>query len=178
MKKVYFTAAVLGICTLVWADEPPMQMPARADTKEFQQMKQLVGTWKGTKEPAAPGETKSEPVEVNYKLTAGGSTVEETLMPGTPHEMVTMYHDESGKLTMTHYCMLGNTPHMAATKATAKEIQFTFVPGSGIDPAKDAHMDALTLEFTDPDHLVQKWSCHQSGKPNSNAIFILTRVKA
>ena len=178
MKNVWMAAVVLGACTLVWADEPQMAIPARVDTKEFQQMKQLVGTWKGVKEDAKPAAGKPEPVEVVYKLTAGGSTLEETLMPGTPHEMVTMYHDESGKLTMTHYCMLGNTPHLAVTRADAKEIVFNFVPGAGIDPAKEAHMHGLTLQFKDADHLVQRWGCYKDGKDNGTVAFNLTRAKS
>src|SRR5579863_7305270 len=118
ITKLFVVGLGLGLCTLIWADEQ-MVMPVRVDSKEFQQMKQLVGTWKGTK----IGGAKDEPdtVEVDYKLTAGGSTLQETLVPGTPHEMVTMYHDENGKLTMTHYCMMGNTPHMAVSKASRSE---------------------------------------------------------
>jgi hypothetical protein len=177
-KTIKAMAVVLGfgVCAMGWADEPAMNMPVRVDSKDFQQMKQLVGTWRGSKEGDAPGEP--EKVEVDYKLTAGGSTLQETLMPGSPHEMVTMYHDEGGKLAMTHYCMMGNTPHMVAAQSSPKQIQFKFVPGAGIDATKDAHMDGLTLEFADNDHLVQRWSCHMPGKPDHAAVFNLTRVKA
>ncbi len=178
VQKTFIAAVCLAVGTLVWAGPDDHQMPARVDTKEFQQMKQLVGVWKGTKDNSAEGGGKADPVEVDYKLTAGGSTLQETLMPNTPHEMVTMYHDEGGKLTMTHYCMLGNTPHLAVTQSSPKQITFNFVSGGGIDPVKDAHMHALTLEFPDNDHLAHKWGCHQNGKPDTTAEFKLTRVKA
>jgi uncharacterized protein YndB with AHSA1/START domain len=175
MKNRYWAILAIGACALAWADEP--KMPVRVDSKEFQEMKQLVGTWEGTKEDTKANAAKPESVKVTYKLTAGGSTLQETLMPGTPHEMVTMYHDEGGKLTMTHYCMLGNTPHLAVTHADAKEIVFNFAPSGGIDPAKDMHMHGLTLEFKDPNHLVQRWSCYKEGKKGDDTVFNLARLK-
>jgi hypothetical protein len=44
------------------------------------------------------------PVRVEYRVTGAGSAVVETLFPGTPHEMVTVYHARKGVLCMTHYC--------------------------------------------------------------------------
>jgi hypothetical protein len=44
---------------------------------------------------------------VEYRLVSGGSVIEERIFAGTPKEMVTMYHDQHGKLALTHYCILG-----------------------------------------------------------------------
>src|SRR5882672_1314447 len=107
MKKIMGATVVvvgLGLSVYVWAhDEKDMKMPPqRASSPEFQQVKQLTGNWKGT--ATHPGTTqKAEPVAVEFEVTAAGSDIEETLMKDTPHEMVDMYADESGKLAMTHY---------------------------------------------------------------------------
>src|SRR5579863_6160501 len=104
MKKLagVFAVLYLGFAVSVQAhDDQDMKMPM--PSAEFQQMKQLVGSWKGTTTPMGK-DKKSETVLIDFKLTAAGSAIEETLLRGTPHEMVDMYHDEGGKLVMTHYC--------------------------------------------------------------------------
>src|SRR5690349_14032148 len=80
----------------------------KAGSKEFERMKQLVGTWKGSGDM----DGKKMDAVVNYRLTSAGTVLLETMGPGTDHEMVTAYHDEGGKLAMTHYCAMGNQPHM------------------------------------------------------------------
>jgi hypothetical protein len=174
MKKVMLLAIVagLGLTGRVTADEQTMPTPP-ATSKEFQQMKQLVGTWKGTE----VGSTENQEVTVQYQLTAGGSALAETLGAGTPHEMLTVYADEGGKLGMTHYCMLGNHPRMQLTKTDAGEMDFE-VKQRGAIGAKDRHMHSLAIYFQDPDHMMQKWTCYADGKENKIATFKLARVKS
>src|SRR5689334_17600339 len=104
-KSARLMVSVIGIGFIgwvAWAHEDPAKMPSRSESKEFQFMKQLVGTWQGTSRMEK--DAKSEPVTTVFKLTSAGSVIEETLLVGTPHEMVDIYTDEDGKLTMTHYC--------------------------------------------------------------------------
>jgi hypothetical protein len=123
-------------------------------SKEYERMKGLIGAWEGTSNMGKEG----QPIRVEYRLTAGVSAIVETLFPGTPEEMISVYHDGNGKLSMTHYCMLQNQPHMKLLKADADRLDFMFSGGSGIDPKKDAHMYALTILFVDRDHIVQNWT--------------------
>ena len=59
------------------------------------------------------GKANGAKVRVEYRLTAGGSALVETLFPGASRgQMVSMYYDRKGKLAMTHYCMLRNQPGM------------------------------------------------------------------
>src|SRR3989304_768334 len=74
------------------------------------------------------------------KSTDGGSAILETLFPGTPHEMVSVYYDDGGKLGMTHYCMLGNQPQMTLKKADGNRIDLVFVSGGNIDPKQSPNM--------------------------------------
>jgi hypothetical protein len=141
-------------------------------SKEYERMKGLVGTWEGTSNMGKEG----QPIRVEYRLTAGGSAIVETLFPGTPEEMISVYHDSNGKLSMTHYCMLQNQPHMKLLKAGADRLDFMLAGGSNIDPKKDAHMHALSILFVDKNHIVQNWSYFEGGKEKSVTRLNLFRV--
>jgi hypothetical protein len=83
-----------------------------------------------------------------------GSAVHETLFPGQPHEMISVYTADGSDVVMTHYCVLGNQPRLkASTKSLGNKLKFEFAGGSNLDPKKDKHMHAATLIFVDPDHL-------------------------
>ena len=96
-----FCCVMLMAGTGALAEEHMHQAPAVS--KELERVKQLAGRWEGISQEEGK---EAEPAVVEYKVTSGGSAVVETLFPGTPHEMVSVYHDEHGKVAMTHYCML------------------------------------------------------------------------
>ena len=141
-------------------------------SQEFERMKALVGVWEGTAKMPKEGEK----VRVEYRLSSGGSAVVETLFPGTPHEMVSVYHDNQGRLTMTHYCALRNQPRMKLEKADPHSLYFMFVDGSNMDPLKDAHMHALTISFVGKDRIIQKWTLFSGGKEAETSVFELSRL--
>jgi hypothetical protein len=117
----------------------------------LEKMKSLAGTWIVADQDGQP----TEQVASVVKVTAGGSAVHETLFPGQPHEMVSIYTAEGPDLVMTHYCMLGNQPRMKAgpKSVTGNKISFEFAGGGNLDPAKDKHMHAATLTIVDADHI-------------------------
>jgi hypothetical protein len=137
-------------------------------------VKSLAGRWRGNVV------TKDGPqAEVHYRVTAGGSTVEETLFPGTPHEMVSMYHLEGGDLVLTHYCAMGNQPRMRLVKGSSSpmELRFEFAGGSNIDPERDAHMHGGTLRLPAADRVEADWAVWENGKQTGANRFFLERVK-
>ena len=142
-------------------------------SKEYERMKQLVGVWEGTSNMGKEGQQ----VRVEYRLTAGGSAIVETLFPGTPEEMISVYHDNKGKLSMTHYCMLQNQPSMKVVKAGADSLEFSFAGGNGINPKKDTHMHALTISFIDKDHIIHNWTLFENGKEKGVTRLNLSRVR-
>jgi len=145
-----------------------------AGSAEFERMKQLAGAWEGTSD-MGKGEEK---VRVEYRLTAGGSALVETLFPGSAEEMVSVYHDRKGKLAMTHYCMLRNQPRMTLRKADAQTIELIFARnGNDINPAKEKHMHAVLITFTDNDHITQKWTLFEHGKDKGGVTLKLTRMR-
>ncbi|MBV9079732.1 MAG: hypothetical protein JO102_01285 [Elusimicrobia bacterium] len=149
-------------------------MPPYEGSKEFQTIKKLQGHWEGTSSGMAADKSPQK-MTVDYKVTSNGSAVVETLFPGTPHEMVSVYTDENGKLAMTHYCSMANQPHMALQSASGNEISLAVAPTNGnVDPAT-AHMHALTLQMPKPDQLVQKWTSWEGGKEKDTSTFTFTR---
>jgi len=171
MIAVVFMASV-GLSGIVGAHEAPTMKPG---SPELQQIKQLVGKWQGMSTPMGTNE-KPGPVSTEFRLTAMGSAIEENLMKGSPEEMVDMYTDEGGKLAMTHYCAMGNQPHMVLKSAGPHQVSLEMVPTVGIDP-NSSHMHSLSLEFADANHLTERWTNYKSGKPSETVVFNLTRVK-
>jgi hypothetical protein len=105
-------------------------------------------------------------VQVTYRVTGGGSAVVETLFPGTPHEMVTVYHKDGADLVLTHYCAAGNQPRMRARRIGEDAIDFAFDGGANIDPARDMHMHSGRLEFVAGDELRAEWQGWEGGRPD------------
>jgi hypothetical protein len=141
-------------------------------SKEFERMKQLVGAWEGTSDMGKEGAK----VRIEYRLTAGGSALVETLFPGAPEEMVSIYYDRKGKLAMTHYCMLRNQPRMMLKRSDAKTLDFVFAKDNDINPAKETHMHAVSFTFEDNDHIIQKWTTFEKGKAKGGVTLKLTRM--
>jgi len=176
MKRVAYMSFVFA-CLLLVGSSLAYAMEGGgtpySGSKEYERMKQLVGVWEGTSNMGK----ERERVKVEYRLTAGGSAIVETLFPGTPEEMVSVYYDRKGKLSMTHYCMLQNQPSMKLQKASVDALDFTFAKGNGINPKKDPHMHALTISFVDKDHIVQNWTLFEDGREKGVTKLNLSRVR-
>jgi hypothetical protein len=140
---------------------------------EFEKLKTLAGTWKGTTDMGKGPVT----VMAQYRVVSGGSAVEERLFADTPKEMITIYHDQDGKLALTHYCMLCNRPAMSLVKAEGKSLSFDLTKDCGIKVDTEMHMHALTLTLDDPDHLTHDWTLYQDGKAGQHSPFQFERVK-
>jgi hypothetical protein len=169
---IYFGAAIaLGVLAGdAWADDKTA--PAKQAQAQFEQLKKLAGTWTGK---ASHGDAAHD-ANINYRMTAAGSAVEETIFSGTDHEMVTMYHLDGNSLILTHYCALGNQPRMKSEPGgDPKRIVFRFLDGTNMNAAKDMHMHEATLELVDADHLRAVWTAYSDGKPEHSSTFELTR---
>jgi hypothetical protein len=168
------TAACLFLAGSLVTHAGEYQSTPYKGSPEFERVKQLVGAWEGTSSMGKAGEK----VRVEYRLTAGGSALVENLSPGSEGEMVSVYHDQKGKLAMTHYCMLRNQPHMKLAKSDAQSLELVFDrKGNVINPAKEKHMHGVSFTFTDNDHIVQKWTMFDKGKNAGEVAFTLTRVR-
>ena len=119
-----------------------------------------------------------EKIIATYKLTSGGSAIIETVFEGLPHEMVTVYHDDSqGQMQLTHYCMLGNQPKMSLTNMAGNTLTFDLTHDSDIDVAKDMHMHTGTVRFDGQDKVTQTWTKFEGGKEKQAVKIAYTRIK-
>ncbi len=143
-------------------DKPGTKLPAPPTNANLEKLKKLAGTW-----VVADKDGKAtEQVQSIIKVTAGGSAVHETLFPGQPHEMVSIYTVDGPDLVMTHYCVLGNQPRMKADpNSPANQIVFRFAGGTNLNPAKDKHMHEATLTIVN-DNLIEINGCGwENGAP-------------
>lgn len=158
----------------VAADEKPGEKEAGAAAKPdaLEPFRKLAGTWVGQ---FGEGEDKQD-AEITYRVIAAGSAVVEELFKGTPHEMVTVYFLDGDQLMLTHYCAAKNQPQMKAIKGDPHEVQFDFVGGTNIDPAKTGHMHSAHFRFISDDEFEVKWQYFKDGKPaDHTAAFHLKR---
>ena len=134
----------------------------------------LAGEWVGK---GTHGDLVHD-ARVSYKVTSGGSVVVETIDPGGDHEMVTVIHPDGDALLLTHYCMIGNQPHMKATpKSGDNKVAFDFVKATNMKSDKDMHMHSVTFTFVDKDTLKTEWTNYNEGKEAGKAVFELKRKK-
>ncbi|MCH9681000.1 MAG: hypothetical protein K0V04_06180 [Deltaproteobacteria bacterium] len=81
---------------------------------------------------------------VDYRMTARGSVLLETWMPGTPAETLTTFHLDGDRLMLTHYCGQGNQARLRLTDATERQLSFSRFDVTNHDPSQGV-LTALTL---------------------------------
>ena len=167
--------ASLALCfVIVMAQEQNAPPKSRVTgTPQWEKIKSLVGEWEGyTNE----GGVKTSG-HISVRLTGDGSALMHCIDPGSPHEMITMFHMDKENLLATHYCSAHNQPRFRALSSTnPDQIEFEFKDGTNIRPG-DGYMRQLAITFVDPDHHNETWGFDINGKIQSSTFF-LTRVKA
>jgi hypothetical protein len=142
--------------------KPGAKPPAPPTNVNLEKMKKLAGTWLAADKDGKP----TDQVASIIKVTAGGSAVHETLFPGQPQEMVSIYTADGPDLIMTHYCVLGNQPRMKAdSNSPSNQIVFRFIGGGNLNPEKDKHMHEATLTIISDDRIEVKGTGWENGAP-------------
>ncbi len=124
--------------------------------KSFTLLKGMEGNWAG-KDP------QGHPVEVTFRMTAGGSALMSEIHGHGPENMITMFHMDGDRLLMTHYCGAGNQPRMKVISSDAKSVSFEFFDGTNIGPG-DGHMQHVTFTEPDASHHIEEWVFLDHGK--------------
>ncbi len=154
---------LIALTSVSRGDDPPTK--AQPTNATFERLKTLAGTWVEADKDGKP----TDKVASVVRVTSGGSAIHETLFPGQPQEMLSLYTLDKGDIVMTHYCVLGNQPRMKADPASTKNrIRFVFAGGTNLDPMKDMHMHGATLTFVDDDHLEVDGEAWVDGKPSAD----------
>jgi hypothetical protein len=169
------TTLTLTLSFASYAGEKALpKLPTPPTNASLEKLKRLAGTWLLADKDGKP----TDQVASIIKVTAGGSAVHETLFPGQPHEMVSVYTVDGPDLIMTHYCVLGNQPRMKAdSKSPANQIVFRFAGGSNLDPKKDKHMHEATLTIVDDDHVQVNGVGWENGAPANDMCCGLKLVR-
>jgi hypothetical protein len=164
----FFIAPLTFLTASAVAD--PAAAP-QTGAQRLERIKSLAGTW----EADADKDGKPDQTVV-YRVTSAGFAVEETLFPGSDHEMVTMYVRDGDDLVLTHYCALGNQPRMKAQAgADAAKIEFAYASGGNMKSRDEQHMDSLLLTLTDATHLRHDWAMWKDGKVVQTISFDWTK---
>lgn len=136
----------------------------------FERVKSLAGEW------TMPDETGKVVTASVYTVTSAGTAVREVMFPGTPHEMTNMYHMDGDTLLMTHFCAMGNQPHMRASVGRGpNELRFDFDGVTNLRAADEMYMGSMTMTIVDQDHVVETWNHYKSGVKGEPTVIELTR---
>jgi hypothetical protein len=175
MRRLLVCPVILiGLQVSAFCEQTTAKLPSPPTNPGLEKMKKLAGTWLAADKDGKP----TDQVVSIIKVTAGGSAVHETLFPGQPHEMVSIYTVDGQDLVLTHYCVLGNQPRMKADpKATDNQINFQFAGGTNLDPKKDKHMHAATLTIVDDDHIETAGIGWEGGAPTKDMCCGLKLVR-
>jgi hypothetical protein len=165
MKTVRNLAAIAAFVVVLSAS---LVVAQSGGHKSFDLLKGLEGNWAGKNQ-------QGQPVQITFRLTAGGSALMSEILGRGPENMITMFHMDGDRLLMTHYCGAGNQPRMKVIAADAKSVSFEFMDGTNIAPG-DGHMQRVTFTQPDANHHVEEWTFADHGK-EMKEVFTLERTK-
>ncbi len=139
----------------------------------LEKLKSLEGSWHATS-PA----TGDQQADHEIRVSAAGTVVMETMMAGTDHEMINMYHLDGDDLVLTHYCAGGNQPTMRLdlAKATATELPFVFTGGTNL-PATAPHIHDAVLTLRDDGTVLSHWTSYAGGEKGEDLVITLRRAE-
>lgn len=168
MKRLLSLLAVAALATGLFLGRAQSQ----AKTSSIDKLKPLVGEWTATM-------PTGESFTTQIRVVSSGTAVEETFQGGGHDEMVTMYSPDGNKIAMTHYCSMGNQPHMEtqAVSADTAIFDFSFNGATNLADASEPHMHHMVLRITDAEHFSESWTMQASGKQQVET-FQFTRKKA
>lgn len=171
MRKVMSLVAVGFLMAAIFAGRAGSQTKASSG---FDQLKSLVGTWEAKNE---------EGITINtIRMVSNGTAIQETFQSkdGNEHtQMITMYTPDGARVAMTHYCSIGNQPHMEteAVSGDQKVFDFAFTGAGNLVDPKAPHMHHMILRIVDRDHFSETWTMDGNG-PEHVAVFSFVRTKA
>ena len=173
-RRMLVCAVLLALPLAAYGEDKTIKRPPVATNPAFETMKKLAGTWVAADEGGKP----TDQVMSIIKVTSGGSAVHETLFPGQPHEMVSIYTADGPDLILTHYCVLGNQPRMKADpNSPPNQIVFRFAGGTNLNPAKDKHMHEATLTIVSDDRIEVQGTGWENGAPTKEMCCGLNLVR-
>lgn len=148
------------------------KVPTDDSSSGLKFMKSLEGKWMTVSDMFG----KKQKLYVEYKVTAGGSAVVETIFPGTPYEMMSVYFDENDKLAMTHYCIVKNRPHLKLSSSTDNSITMKVAKIEGMRSKNQPSMGDMTITLTDKNHFTSNCGGKDAKGKTETHTFEYTRI--
>ena len=137
---------------------------AESSNAGFAKLRSLAGEWEGSAEFGG----KPMPATTSFRLVSDGSVILDDLGPGTPHEMVTMFHLDGNDLLATHYCSHHNQPRMRAIPSQDPNVlQFDFKDATNLASAAAPHMTRVKFIILDGNHHVEEWTATTNGQAST-----------
>lgn len=146
----------------------------RTAAAAFDLLKTLAGEWKGRS-------TKGWDDRLTIQVIAKGSVLLETsefdAHPG--EKMVTTITPDRDRLLLTHYCVAGNQPRMAAAgvQQDGRTMVFTFIDGGNLASRDQGHMDKALYRLIDEDHFSTQWTWYEEGAERWMEEVVFERMK-
>jgi len=140
-NKVNFGTVGLTLLLLAaWACSSALAQEAKLDGQAaLEYLKALEGKW------VIQGGDEG-PFGWEFDVTSRRSVVVERLKVGTPTEMVTVYHLDDGTLMASHFCQLGNQPHLTVVHSEIEGDLHFECDGNlgGAETHAELHMHGVT----------------------------------
>lgn len=159
-----------------WTDSITCSNCAGKQADALEWFKNLEGRW--VSDEPMPESKDGSKLTINYHVVGGGTAVCETLFPGSPHEMITMYHMHFGRLVATHYCAMGNQPRMiGAACLKDRAAHFNLVDATNANPDTDECMGKMDYVFVDNDTIKTNWYHLKARVPQGTMTFTFRRQR-
>lgn len=129
----------------------------------FEKLKSIAGKWRGpVKSPYVAKRGEGDMATLEYQTISGGNALMETLTFDGAPPMVSIYHPDGRQLMMTHYCSSANQPRVRTKQtewsAASDLFEFHYLDATNVLSSDQMHIERMSIQLTDKDHLVQMWS--------------------
>lgn len=155
ITKSCVTGTVLALGLVLGAN-------ANADSDAIMnKLKSLEGEWMLVDEE---GEVLDQ-VGSEFRLTANGSALSETMFPGGDHEMLNVFHADGDRVLMTHYCGAGSQPRLEVVPAEdGNGLLLKFDSITNLPSPETHFMHHAEYEWDGEDRLTTTWWGSTDGK--------------
>jgi len=146
------------------AQQPNPPAPSGPAGAGFDMLKSLAGEWEGKGIKGG----KEIPTVTSFRLVSDHSVLMNVLAPGTPHEMVTMFHMDGSDLLATHYCAAHNQPRFRFVSSPEPNVvAFEFKDATNLASPAAPHMVGVKFTLFDPNHHVEDWTFLANGQTDT-----------
>jgi hypothetical protein len=134
-------------------------------------LKTLVGDWTAT-------DADGSPFTASFRLISNNTALEETVNSAHDTQMVSIYNADGPRVSMTHFCSMGNQPRLEtpSERPNPNEFVFSFIGATNLASPNDQHMHRMVITMEGLDRFTEAWTIRVNGK-DSVREFHYTRKK-